>query len=217
MGKALDISKENQQLIKEAVQDLELESSGELVLYLAKDSSKYQSGKWILSSILGVLGAILVPVLGYFWLLPSGITILEVCMLILSLMLVGFLITWISPGMRASLLGKSFVHNKVMGKAHRVFLEKEVFQTVDRTGILIYISALEKEVVVLGDTGISSVVKPEDWEEVVSHIIQGIKNKDVSAGILQAVKDCKKLLLDNKFKVRPDDTNELPDEITIES
>ena len=29
-------------------------------------------------------------------------------------------------------------------------------------------------------------------------------------------KDCKKLLIENKFKVRPDDTNELPDEITID-
>lgn len=212
----MKLTQEEQEKIKLAVQDLEKESSGELVLYLAKSSSEYHSGKWIISTILGGIVALAVLVLGYFWLLPEGLTIISVSIAVLGAMVFGFIFGLISKKLRASFMGNAYTHKKVMSKAHAVFLEKEVFQTVDRTGILVFISLLEKEVVVLGDTGISSVVQKEQWNEVVEHIIQGIKKKSLCEGILAAVKDCKQLLLDNKFKVRPDDDNELPDEITIE-
>lgn len=212
----MKLTKEEQEKIKLAVQDLEKESSGELVLYLAKRSSNYNSGKWILSSLFGVVTCVIIAVLGYRWMLPKETSIFMVCIATLSSLTIGFLLGLISPKLRSSLMGAGYVHGKVMSKAHAIFLDKEVFQTVDRTGILIFISLLEREVVVLGDTGISSVVKPEQWEEVVGHIVGGIKDKSLCDGILESVKDCKKLLLENKFKVRPDDTNELPDEITIE-
>lgn len=212
----MKLTKEEQEKIKLAVQDLEKESSGELVLYLAKESSNYNSGKWVLSAVLGGLSAVGIAVLGYMWMLPKGMSIVMVCSIIFTGLLVGFLLGMISPRIRAALMGNGYMQKKVMSKAHIVFLEKEVFQTVDRTGILVFISLLERKVVVLGDTGISSVVSADQWETVVNHIIAGIKDKSLCDGILEAVKDCKKLLLDNKFKVRPDDTNELPDEITIE-
>lgn len=212
----MKLTKEEQEKIKLAVQDLEKESSGELVLYLAKNSSTYNSGKWILAASLAGLTAVVIAVLGYLWLLPRDMTIVMTCSLIFSALVGGFLLGLISPRIRASLMGNSYVHKKVMAKAHAIFLEKEVFQTVDRTGILVFISLLEHRVVVLGDTGISAVVKADEWETVVNHIVAGIKDKSLCDGILEAVKDCKQLLLDNKFKVRPDDTNELPDEITIE-
>ena len=213
----MKLTKEEQEKIKLAVQDLEKESSGELVLYLAKNSSDYQAGKWILSSLCGGLFGISLAVMSYLWLLPEGITVFSIGIGILLVMILGFTLGWVSPKLRSSLLGGKYMLNKVMSKARVVFLEKEVFQTVDRTGILIYISVLEHQVVVLGDTGISSVVKPEQWENVVSHITSGIKQKAICGGILNAIADCKKLLLESKFDVKPDDKNELPDEITIES
>ena len=192
MSKIL-ISEQEQVKINNAVKDLELESSGELVLYLAKKSSNYSAGKWVLSTLFGGLVAVVLAGLGYFWLLPSNLSIFDVSIAVFTIMLIGFLIGMVSPKLRSSLMGSSYTHKKVLAKAHAVFLEKEVFQTVDRTGILIYISSLEKQVVVLGDTGISSVVKAQDWEEVVRHIVQGIKTKNITEGILVYLEICVKM------------------------
>jgi uncharacterized membrane protein len=49
----------------------------------------------------------------------------------------------------------------------------------------------------------------------VKLLVDGIKSEQLTNGIVQAIKECEKLLLDNDFIVRIDDTNELPDDIRI--
>lgn len=201
--------------IKAAVADLESASSGEIVPYITHRSDNYEEARWKSAVILSLLGAITLGVLSYSWMLPFAITPLEDAIFVAVLMLMGFFIPVVWPGAIRFLVSEERMHLRVMHEAETVFLEEEIFKTVDRTGVLIYISELEHEVVVLADSGINQKVKPQDWERVNKLVVEGIKQGKTDEGLINAIKECKKLLLENGFTVRPDDTNELSDDLRI--
>jgi len=215
MSKNIFTSNDKEQ-IKEVVAALEKESSGELVLYYAKNSDDYQNANWKFSGVIALVFSIIIIGLAYFWLLPSYFTPIVMGITILTSMVFGYLIAYFFPFLRYAVTNEHIVSQRVLTKAKDVFLQEEVFNTVDRTGILIYISALEHQVVVLGDSGINKKIEQPDWEHVVQLVVDGIKSNQMTSGIIEAVEACKKLLLEHGFVVKPGDTNELHDAIRIE-
>jgi len=214
-AKRFKFSQKQKDKVKEAIQDLESHSSGEIVPYFTFRSDDYEAAKWKSAVLLGVGGSILLALASYFWLLPFAVTPLEDAIYIIVLMLIGFFIPVVFPSTIRFYLNGDVLHQRVMHNAETVFLEEEVFKTRDRTGVLIYVSELEHEVVVLADAGINAKVTPKDWEQVTGHVIEGIKSKKVDEGLVNAISACKELLLDNGFTVRNDDENELGDELRI--
>lgn len=100
-------------------------------------------------------------------------------------------------------------------KAESAFLEQEVFNTRQRTGIMIFISFFEHEVIVMADKGISKVVDQREWDQMVRHLIEKIKNGDTIGGLEQCIKQCGQILLQNNFSIADDDVNELNDDLRI--
>ena len=108
------------------------------------------------------------------------------------------------------------IKNNVLTKARDAFLQEEVFNTKQRTGILIYISKFERLIEIIGDSGINAKIESNDWENIVDLVQKGIKNGNTANGLIQAINSCKILLLENGFKVRKDGANELSDKIRVE-
>ncbi|MCV9387501.1 TPM domain-containing protein [Reichenbachiella ulvae] len=216
MNKKFTFSEEDKKVVKEAIESLENESSGEIVIYFARSSDDYSEASWKLSAILGVAGLALLGCLSWLWMLPENFTLLNTSIYISALMAAGFLLLLFVPKLRLGFIPDEVVAHRVLTKARDMFLQEEVFTTIDRTGILIYVSELEHQVQVIGDKGINQKIQPSDWTEVVGLVIEGIKGNQTAKGLANAVLKCKDLLLANGFVVRPDDTNELSDEIRIE-
>lgn len=212
----LTFSNSDKERIKEAVADLESESSGELVIYFAKKSHEYKGASWKLAGFFGIVAIVTIIALSYLWLLPAYFTPIFIALTILVMMGIGFGLGALSPKIRLSLIPENAVNHAVITKARDIFLQEEVFDTRERTGILIYISELEHEVVVLGDSGINSKIGDHEWTEVVDSVLKGIKSGKPAEGLVNAAHLCKELLLDNGFLVREDDKNELSDDIRIE-
>jgi len=103
---------------------------------------------------------------------------------------------------------------KVEEQAIQHFVQSGVSYTRDRTGILIFISYLEKRVVLLADTAINEKIEQHEWQKIVDHIIAGIKNEQLTKNLVDAIEDCGKLL-QKHFPIKEDDTNELDNEIEI--
>ncbi|MBL3658629.1 TPM domain-containing protein [Fulvivirga sp. 2943] len=215
-SKKFKFSEEQKERIRLAVADLEAASSGEIVPYYTAQSDDYEVARWKMAAVFGFLGALILGLASYFWLLPFSLTPFEDALFFILLMFLGFIIPLVYPAVSRSMVDSTIMKQKVFDRATTVFLEEEIFKTRDRTGVLIYISALEREVVVLADSGINKKVKPEDWQKIVNLVIAGIKANKVDEGLVNAIQACKKLLLDNGFTVRPDDKNELPDNLRLE-
>jgi putative membrane protein len=101
-------------------------------------------------------------------------------------------------------------------RAERAFLEEEVFNTRERTGILIFVSFFEKEIMVMADKGISKVVEQREWDALVRLIIDGISRNKLVDGLEAAIKRSGEILLEKGFVRAEDDINELGDDLRIE-
>jgi len=201
--------------IADAVHKVELETSGEIVPYFVSKSDRYLEVSLFFSCFLGLFTSFVIGVMSFFWLLPKDFSVIETVVLIAVVMVLGFSVTEIFPGFKRILISQNKRTSQVLIKAKNAFLEEEVFHTKDRTGILLFISEFEHQALVLGDQGINEKVKPEEWKEVVDLMIKGIQQKKITEGIISAIEECKTLLLREDLHIKPNDTNELSNEIRI--
>lgn len=101
---------------------------------------------------------------------------------------------------------------RVREAAFMEFYSSGLYRTRDSNGVLIYLSILERRVVVLGDRAIHEKMGDEHWKEVRDLIIQGIRQGQARSGICSAVERCGEALAFH-FPRKADDTNELSDEV----
>ncbi len=109
---------------------------------------------------------------------------------------------------------RRYREEKVKQRAHREFLDSGVYDTRDRTGILIFISQLERRVELIADKGIAEKIPQDEWDHIVDIIIKGICNRKLADSLCKAVEMCGNLL-ETHFPIKADDTNELSNRINI--
>ena len=198
--------------IEHAVRDAESRTSGEIVPVIVKSSGSYPSAIWK-AAMIGVIPGLLVHewlVLGSSdWGLSSwAVQIMPLTMIAGALLFAGAARAF--PAIQRLFVPASRLIESVHARAQQAFLENEVFRTRERTGILILVSLFEHRVEVLGDTGINEKVDPDDWADVVTDIVGGIKAVDPTSGMVSAIDRCGRLLEEAGVSRRDDDEDELP-------
>jgi putative membrane protein len=101
---------------------------------------------------------------------------------------------------------------QVRMRAELEFYEAGLNHTSGGTGILIFVSLMEHQVVVLADQGISSRLPADTWSNLVHQLVASIKAKRFGEGLSTAVEECGKILQE-KFPRAANDRNELKDHI----
>lgn len=198
--------------IREAVQRAEERTSGEIVPVVVPRSADYEVATWR-----GAVGAALLALVcvlfilelydgwGLGWLhTPRGVVVAT-----LASGSIGALLATYVPPLQRMLAGSDLLDETVHRRALQFFVEEEVFLTRDRTGILIYVSLHEHRIEVLGDTGINDLVRSDDWEEVVGRIREGIRNDELTDGLVDGIDMCGRLLERRGVNVGPDPENQL--------
>jgi putative membrane protein len=208
-------SEQDKQRIAEAVREAETRTSGEIVPYVVGRSDSYPETWLRAGSLLAffVLFVIALMDLGTDWWLPFSLA--ETGMIVVMAYAVGGLLTTFIPAVKRLVLPAGTMQQRIEDRAEIAFLEEEVFNTRERTGILIFISLLEHRVHILGDSGINKLVKQEEWDTIVQNIIAAIRRGVPAEGVLDAVKQCGTLLERSGVEIRPDDTNELDNRVRI--
>jgi putative membrane protein len=121
-----------------------------------------------------------------------------------------------SDWLKRMLIDQAYLDNVTRQRAENAFLEEEVFNTRQRTGIMIFISFFEHEVIVMADRGISKVVDQKQWDEIVNNIIVKIRTGKIIDGLEAGIRKCGEVLLANGFHKTDDDVNELRDDLRID-
>lgn len=195
--------------ISAAVRDAESRTSGEIVPYVVAESDDYEEAEWRGAALLGTLaltGTAIHDFVSARWLLfgPAEVALAGLLAGALGLLLVKFV-----PALKRLLAGRSLMRYRVQQRAAEAFIAEEVFATRDRTGILLFVSVLEHQVLVVGDGGINRKVEKFEWEGVVQQIIAGIRAGKAVEGVVGAIRSCGELLQRAGVERRPDDTDEL--------
>lgn len=205
-----------------AVKRAESSTSGEISTALIRESSDYAfyelRGALAFAIVLYLIQIRLYPHISdwaqsLYWNSPSWITPMIIA--IISF-LGGGIFYFISniPTIDRLIIPRRIMESRVRHRALRHFTESGVYATADGTGILIFISLLERRVEILADRGIGSRIPEEEWSEIVSELTASLSRDDLAAGLIRAVERCGEKLKEH-FPIADDDINELSDDLVI--
>jgi len=202
--------------IKNAVKTAESKISGEIVPVFVEKSSHYTIANYR-AALIGAAAVFFLIVI--FDRYVPALAVYDPVLIFVLVMLGGFIGAikshFINPVKRL-MLSQSYMDQATRKRAQSAFLEEEVFNTRQRTGIMIFISFFEHEVIVMADKGISKVVEQKEWDAIVRKIIEHVKQGKITDGIEAAILRCGEILLEKGFVVTPDDVNELKDDLRME-
>lgn len=204
--------------LQEAVAQAEARTSAEIVPCIARQCDDYPEAQWRgvavgIVVVLGITAALyqFYDGWGLGWLHEGWAVALFV---VLGGLLGGLAARTIAPFRRA-LIGQDRLAARVHARSEQVFLEEAVFNTRERTGVLIFVAAFEHRVEVLADEGISARVPPEAWGELCARLIEGLREGRLAEALVASFDRCGVLLQECGFEIREDDANELSNHIRL--
>ena len=102
-----------------------------------------------------------------------------------------------------------------MARAVEIFERLGMTRTAERHGVLVYVSIEDHKLAVIGDRGIHERVGQVYWERLVEAVLGDFREARPRDGLAHAVGELGSVLR-RHFPRRPDDVNELPDQVSIE-
>jgi putative membrane protein len=201
--------------IKVAVEEAEGKTSGEIVPYVVDMSDAYEVAEWRAGVLCGVIALGVFTALRQFTDVWLPFDFVEMALVAMLASAAGALLTHFVSPLQRLFAGRHLMDMRVHQRALQAFIAEEVFATRDRTGILIFLSLLERKVHVLGDSGINAKVQQSDWDGVTQLIVSGIREGKATDGLVAAIRECGRLLEAHGFRRPADDKDELPDNLRI--
>jgi putative membrane protein len=114
--------------------------------------------------------------------------------------------------MKLAFLGLGRVEKAVKERAVYAFYQKGVHKTEEQTGVLIFISLLERKVWILGDRGIHEKIRGDFWRSLAHELATGIKEDRAFEALCRVIEKCGAELI-RHFPGKAHDKNELHDEV----
>jgi putative membrane protein len=202
------LTRAEQERISATVQQMEQETSGEIVPMVVSASHSYPSAVIYGAAILALPPALLLMPLvgGLFWLGSQNVWIFLVLFLLFHGVFYHLVqrLTWL----KHLFLSTRQIEAEVEEAALTSFFTEKLYRTREANGILIFISLLERKVWVLADSGINARIDPRQWQEIVTLITEGIKEKRQCEAICAAIVETGKILKTH-FPIEKNDKDEL--------
>jgi putative membrane protein len=195
--------------LEAAVREAERATGGEIVVAVVRACDEYASAAWGLGASLAALAflalGLFAPPLPWVAYLAAQAAALVAGHALARL-----------DGVRRLLLPAERVEREVAERAARCFAEQGLTRTRGRSGILIFVTILERRVVVLADAGVDRALAPgESWEDVVALAVDGLRRGAAGPGLEAAVHRCGEVLARRLPAVAPN-PDELPNAVVLE-
>jgi uncharacterized membrane protein len=87
-------------------------------------------------------------------------------------------------------------------------------ETVHRAGVLIYVAIEDRQLAIVGDEGIHARVDAGYWDTIRDRMVAHLLGGAARDAIVHAVADVGAVLA-REFPRRPDDVDELPDDVSL--
>lgn len=206
-------SKEELKRIEASVQEAESGISGEIVPVFVEQCDGYEIAYYRAAFLTSLATFSTLVLLDRFWL---GFHLYDPFYYLLNVLLaaaVAILMVHYVPTLKRLFVGQAKLHYEADERADALFLREEVFNSTNRTGVMIFIAFFEHQVIVKADKGISSVVPHQEWVEVVDLIIGGIQQQQLTDGIIKGIQRCSQILEANEFIVDTKNLDELSNKL----
>jgi putative membrane protein len=200
---------EEKERLKATTHEVESRTIGEIVVMVVDHSDHYIEAEVLGSVLLGSLLSLILTVLFFHSSIWSYI----------PLSFLFFFPCWFLF-IRVVVLKKLFIGTRrkeeaVRMRAERAFFERGLYKTKKNTGVLFFLSLLERKVWVLADKGIYEKMDQETLNRFANEVSTGIREGRACDALSRAIQEIG-VLLSKHFPVTPDDTDELPDDVMTE-
>ena len=208
--------------IKSAVSDAEKKTTGEIALALTAESDTYSF--WELLASIYLAAIVFVSLLPFapriyslygkfLWQTPDWLIPVFYGIACLASIVLGFFIMNV-PVIDRFVIPRTIRNSCVTHRAFRHFAESGVYDTKEHSGILIFVSYMERQVRVIADRGISEKISQDIWNIIADDLAEGIKLGKTKEGFLNAIEKCSELLSEH-FPAHDKNPNELLDGLVI--
>jgi putative membrane protein len=222
MGGKARISEKERLAIRAAIGAAEKATAGEIFVVVAEESDEYR----LIPVLWATLVALLMPLPfllaefalggrdGAAWGSPAGgfspvalylgqLAVFIVLAVVLSL-----------PGVKPLVVPKSVKRQRAHDLAMAQFLAHGLHTTEARTGVLIFVSLLERYAEIVADAGIAAKVEQATWDGSLATLLADIRAGHLAEGLVSAVRRAGAVLAEH-FPPRPRDRNELPNDVIL--
>jgi putative membrane protein len=210
MVKRTSLSKSDHERVAAAIRAVEAKTSGEIYCIVCRQSDDYFHAAGFTLAV-----ALLICGIAAAWIAHAWWFVLDARFFSLALagaFVVGLAALALWPQVRICFVPKAIRYRRAHQHAVAQFLSHGLGQTRERTGVLLFVSIIERYAEVVADEGIDAKVSQEDWNATVAVLTDSAARGSLAAGLVAAVEKAGALLAQH-FPARPDDRNELPDRV----
>ena len=194
--------------IAAAISEVEKNTAGEIAVMVVDRSDSYPDANILAGVILGGLASLVITEflfadsLTYFVILFGG-----------SSLLLSWATEYLTPLKR---IFTTVNRRDVMVREQAVqeFYKKGLYRTRDATAVFFFISLFERKVWILADKGINSKISPEDLQAYAGDMAKGIRQGRAAEVLCQGIARLGQVLAEH-FPPRPDDVDELPNQVIV--
>jgi putative membrane protein len=200
------LTNQSKAALAEAVRAVESCSSAELVVAVRPRSGSYLHADliWGILAALVALAVLLYSrwTFGLIWFLIDPVVVGVLAALAAS---------------RISLLRRTLTRwakrrERVETAARSTFVERRIHTTSGQTGILLYISVLEREAAVVVDAGVEALAATEAWGKAIGEIEEAVRRGADGAAVAEKIRGLA-ALLSPALERSAADVDELPNEV----
>lgn len=150
--------------VESTIREIERSSSAELVVEVRARSGSYGHADARSGALLAFAGLLLL----LFSPLPIGTVWVAVD--VAALYAIGSLISWRSSSVRRLMTSSRERRAQVRTQAASLFYERGIANTRAETGVLLYLSLLERRLELIADRGVLNVVPSIEWNQVTARL-----------------------------------------------
>ncbi len=224
MAQAYQMSEADHARVSAAVHAAEQHTAGEIVTIVADHSDRYLDVALWWAVLAGVLTLAMIAIFPGFYMgvvnalfdkwnpewQPREYFELALAVFVITFGVTRLLLQWIA--LRLLLTPGIVKSRRVRRRAVRYFKVGAERRTAGKTGILIYLSLIERRAEIVADESIHSAVPQELWGQAMADMLAHVKEGRVAEGMIAAIGDVGKILADH-FPRSDEDKNELPDRL----
>ena len=170
--------------IRQAVMQAEKETTGEIAVKVVEACDRYRDAEILGSVLLAGLFALIASLLLYY------ITIWFYIPAVFALFFPCWFLFRKVPHLKLALVSNRDAMHEVTEEAIHAFYERGLHRTKHGTGILIFISLLERRVWIMGDKGINDKVTAHFWNSLVAELTKGIREGKALDALFSVITKC---------------------------
>lgn len=202
----LMFSESDEHRIADAITRAEKATSGEIVAVVAAESSAYLYAPFLWASVVAL--CVPWPLILWTWWPSAWIYLAQ-----LAVFAIVLAVTLPRP-IRYMLVPRRIKRARVHRRAIEQFLAQNLHTTAGRTGVLIFISAAERQAEIIADAGIEAKVAKGTWQEIVTRLTAAFTAGRHTDGFVAAIAEVGGHLATH-FPPGSFDANELPDHLIV--